>query len=129
MTDDAGGSIQIEGLATLVRTLNRAGEDISDLKDANASAAAMVAAEAESRAPRVSGRLAGSIKGSRKARGATIQAGRSKVPYAAPIHWGWPARNIAPQPFLTDAAAATEPRWVAAYLRDLEAALKKVRGV
>ena len=30
-------------------------------------------------------------------------AGRKAVPYAGPIHFGWPARNIEPQPFLYDA--------------------------
>jgi len=57
-----------------------------------------------------------------------VQAGRASVPYAGPIHWGWPARNIEPQPFLTDAAVATEPRWTAQYLEDVEAALAKVKG-
>jgi hypothetical protein len=32
-----------------------------------------------------------------------VRAGRTSVPYAGPIHFGWPAHNIEPTPFLYDA--------------------------
>ena len=51
------------------------------------------------------------------------------MPYAGAIHWGWPARNIVGQPFLTDAAKATEPIWVAQYLADIQKIVDKVKGV
>jgi hypothetical protein len=33
-----------------------------------------------------------------------VTAGSRSVPYAGPIHFGWPRHNIKPQPFLYDAA-------------------------
>ena len=38
-------------------------------------------------------------------------------------------RNISAQPFLTDAAKATEPIWVAQYLADIQKIVDKVKGV
>lgn len=60
---------------------------------------------AATRAPRVTGRLAASI--TVDATRAGVQVGSDLV-YAGVIHNGWAARNIRPQPFLTDALAATE---------------------
>jgi len=122
------GEVRIEGLDELIRTLKRAGEDISEFKDAHVRAGEIVATEAASRAPRRSGNLAGSVRSAKQAKRARVQAGRASVPYAGPIHWGWPARNIEPQPFLSDAAVATESRWMEQYVKDVEAALDKVKG-
>lgn len=121
--------VRIEGLNELVRTLKRAGADISELKEAHAKAGQIVATEAEAIAPRRSGRLAGTIRAARQVRRARVQAGRASVPYAGPIHWGWPARNIEPQPFLSEAARATESRWVAQYREDVQHALDQVKGL
>ena len=49
------------------------------------------------------------MRASRLAKGVRVSVGRATVPYAGAIHWGWPARNISAQPFLTDAAKQTEP--------------------
>lgn len=131
MTAPTAGAttVHIEGLSNLVRTLQRAGEDVSELKDAHRAAGEIVQREAESRAPRRSGALAGSVRAARQVRRARVQAGTSRVPYAGPIHWGWPSRQISSQPFVSEAAQATEPQWTAQYRRDVEAALAKVKGV
>jgi hypothetical protein len=121
--------VRILGVDALVRSLKTAADTIDELKDAHKRAGDIVADEAELRAPRRTGALAGSIKAARQAKRARVQAGRAAVPYAGPIHWGWPARNIEAQPFLTDAATATESQWFAAYLEDVQAALDKVKGV
>lgn len=126
MSGDFG--VTVEGLAALTRTMRKAGEDLTDLKDANARAAAIVASAAAGMAPRRTGRLAASIRGTRAAARARVVAGRVSVPYAAPIHWGWPARHIKANPFLSDAARATEPQWLPQYLKDVEAALDNVKG-
>jgi hypothetical protein len=120
--------VRIEGLTTLTRTMRKAGEDLGDLKNANARAAAIVVSAAAGMAPRRSGALASSIRGTRAAGRARVQAGRASVPYAAPIHWGWPARHIAANPFLSDAARATEGQWLPLYLADVEKALDGVKG-
>lgn len=50
------------------------------------------------------------------------------VAYAAPIHWGWRARNISPQPFLTQGIEASQNVWTAAYEKELQADLDRVKG-
>lgn len=65
-----------------------------------------------------SGKLAASIKAKGTLTGASITAGGPRVPYAAPIHWGWPSRPnktkghrggpIAANRFLTRAAAQSQ---------------------
>jgi hypothetical protein len=91
--------------------------DMSDMKAVNTKIAEMVAAEARGRAPNLSGTLRGTIKGGATKTRAWVKAGNNRkkkklkrggysqgaVPYAGPIHFGWPARHIRPQPFLYDA--------------------------
>lgn len=125
---DFEGTVRIEGLDELVRTMRRAGDDLSDLKDANTRAANIVAARAEQLAPKRTGRLAGNIRPAKQAGRARVMAGSSSVPYAGPIHWGWPARHIAENPFLSNAAVETQPEWLTAYTEDVQTALDKVRG-
>lgn len=120
--------VEVDGLARLRRDLRRAGSDLADLKAANAAAAAMVAAEASRRAPRKSGRLAASVRGNKSASRASISAGRATVPYAGPIHYGWPARGIEANPFVTDAAQATEPHWRPIFEQELEQAASVLDG-
>jgi hypothetical protein len=55
-------------------------------------------------------------------------AGRASVPYAGPIHWGWPARNISANPFLSNAAVESQPRWLTGYDSDLKKIVAKVSG-
>jgi len=121
--------IRIEGLDALVRTMRKAGVDITELKQAHVRAGQIVADRAAELAPRRSGRLAGSIRPARQAKRARIQAGGGKVPYANPIHWGWPSHNIEASLFLSRAATETEAEWSKAYLEDVQAALDKVTGV
>jgi uncharacterized protein YcsI (UPF0317 family) len=123
-----GVGVQVEGLNELIRTMKRAEVDITELKDAHHDAGMIVAAYAQAIAPRRSGRLAASIRSTKQVRRARIQAGRASVPYAGPIHWGWPARHIQAQPFLTDAAQATESTWLPVYLQAVDTALAQIRG-
>ncbi len=87
----------------------------ADLKGAYRTAGRAVEVQAKMEAPRRSGRLAGSVKAVGTTTGAKIVAGGLKsVPYAGPIHYGWPSRPnkskrwrggpIAANPFLTRAA-------------------------
>ena len=116
------------GLARLRRTLKDFEDGVADLKDANAAAAEIVAREAQARAPKRSGALAGTIRGNRAAGKAVVAAGKAKVPYAGPIHWGWPARGIPRRPFITDAAAATQTTWLEEYEQNLQRLADRVEG-
>lgn len=86
----------------------------------------MVAAAA--RAPRRSGKLAGSIRPGATQKAGVVRAGRASIPYAGVIHWGWPGHNIAAQPFLTEAAAATESTWSDLYWAELQRVIESIEG-
>lgn len=127
-TQGSGPIANVEGLDRLVRTMRKCGSDLDDLKDASRRAGDIVVRAAQARAPRRTGRLAGSIRAARQARRVRVSAGRSSVPYAGPIHWGWPARHIRAQPFISEAATETETQWVEAYRRDVAHAVDQVKG-
>lgn len=120
--------VKIDGLPKLRRALREAGQDVADLKDANAATAALVAGVAASRAPRRTGRLAASVRGNRAAGKATILAGGAAVPYAGPIHWGWPAHGIEAQPFASSAAVDTESSWLPIYAAELQRIADRAGG-
>lgn len=123
-----GVTVEVPGLSRLRRDLRAAGDDLADLKDASAQASQLVATEAGRRAPRRTGRLAGSGRGSRAAGRATVTFGGTRVPYAGVIHYGWAARGIAAQPFVIDAATDTQPQWLAFYAAGVEQALDRLDG-
>lgn len=104
------------------------------MKSAHKSAAGIVASRAASWAPSVTGRLAGTIRSSGTKTAAIVRAGnnrksKSGVPYANPIHWGWRARNIRPNPFLSYSAQSTEPTWLPLFMKELNKAISKVEGI
>lgn len=121
--------VEVRGARELRRTLRRAGIDLQDLKEAHAQVGGIVAAAGRTSAPRRSGTLAGSIRASKAAASATVRAGGARVPYAGVIHWGWPRRNIAAQPWLSEAAQSTEPAWTSAYLEAVDKIIATVKGV
>lgn len=118
----------VEGGARLRKTLREAGSDLEDLKAANKQAADIAATAAKARTPKLTGRLAGDIRASGTKTAGTIRAGRKRIPYAGPIHWGWPARNIEPSMYLTEGARGTESIWVPLYQELVDEALNNVKG-
>lgn len=107
--------VQVDGGPQLRRTLRSLGSDLGDLRAVHNDVAAYVAEAARGSAPVRSGALAGTLRGSGAKTVATVRAGYARVPYAGPIHWGWGRRGIRANPFLTRAAADTEPVWVELY--------------
>lgn len=120
--------VRIDGARQLRATMRRAGTDMRELRETHAAAARVVAGRASATAPRRSGRLAGTIRPGATQTQALVRAGFGRVPYAGPIHWGWPARGIRAQPFLADAAQATEPAWVELYGRRIEQIIDTIEG-
>lgn len=96
-------AIRVEGARELRRALKNIDGGTTDLKTVHADAAALVEQRAAQIVPRRSGHLEASIRSSGQARQGIVRAGKASVPYAGVIHFGWPAHNIAPQPFLYDA--------------------------
>ena len=121
--------VEVEGAKRLRATLKAAGDDLSDLRDVHNRVAGVVTPRARGTAPKRSGTLAGSVRGSGTKTQAVIRAGGARVPYAGPIHFGWPARGIEPQPFISEAAQATEPQWFGIYQDEVEEILDRVKGI
>ncbi|MET0995457.1 MAG: HK97 gp10 family phage protein [Mycobacterium sp.] len=121
-------AVEVQGLRTLRRTLKAAGLSLQDLKDAHADVARVVVVAAAPRAPRRTGKLVSTDRGSGTQSAAVVRAGGARVPYAGPIHWGWPARHIKAQPWLYDAAVASQQRWEGVYLTALEHIIDKIEG-
>lgn len=121
-------AVEVEGLRTLRRTLKAAGHSLQDLKDAHNEVAQLVVRAAAPNAPRRTGALAGTDRGSGTQSAAIVRAGRASVPYAGPIHWGWPARHITAQPWLYEAAVDSQDQWTGVYLRALQHIIDTIEG-
>jgi hypothetical protein len=120
---------EIEGGKALRKSLRAAGYDLTDLKIVHGQAAATAAGEVRGRVPEVSGALKATIRSAGTKTAGIVRAGNnSRVKYAGPIHWGWPDRNIPANPFASEGAQASEPRWLPHYQRYVDAALDKVKG-
>ena len=124
----AAPAYRIEGARELRKQLRAASDDLSDLRAAHADAGRIVEPVARGRAPVRSGALRASIRSSGAATTAVVEAGSPRVPYARPIHWGWPARNIRRNAFAWDAIKSTQPRWMLAYKKAVDGILSRVRG-
>lgn len=122
-------TVIVVGGKNLRRTLKQAARDIKQLRSVNQAAAEIVAAAAKAAAPKgKTGRLAASVKAGRATnRSGRVEYGRG-LPYAGPIHWGWPARGIEAQPFVSEAAQATESQWMQLYQKHVDDVLDKVKG-
>ena len=102
-------TIRVEGLTLVTRQLKALGLEIDDLKDAFSTVAAQGARLAAYFAPKITGRLAGDIRGNRAQSKAVVTAGRVSVPYAGPVNYGWAERNITGAFFMQKASDAMEP--------------------
>ena len=78
--------VRVEGAARLRRELRRAGDDLGDMTAAHRAVANIVAAMAQSTAPRRSGELAATVRGSGTKTRASVRAGYKRTPYAGIIH-------------------------------------------
>lgn len=121
--------LRVIGGRRLRATMKAAGVDLEELKSTNAQVAGVVASAGRSAAPvGPTGRLAGSVRPGATKTMAVARAGFARVPYAGPIHWGWPKRNIEAQPFLSDAATSTEPTWQDIYMTFIDRVINRIEG-
>lgn len=113
----SGDNVVVEGLDKLKHGLERLFEELPvDTKKSNFEAAMVVAKAAGPLVPvGQTGKLARSIRARSTTTAAVVSAGSPSVPYAAPIHWGWPSHNIAPQPFLYEALDSRTREILAVY--------------
>jgi hypothetical protein len=121
--------LRVDGARQLRATMKAAGLKLDDLKAAHLAVAQLVDRAARPNAPvGETGRLAASERPAGTQSAAIVRAGSARVPYAGPIHWGWPKRHIVAQPWLYDAAANTETAWLALYLKAIESVLDTIEG-
>lgn len=133
------GGVRVEGLNALTRNLQALGLDIDDLKDAFSQIAAEGARLAASFAPRLSGRLAASVRGNKAKNKAVVSAGKARVKWAGSVNYGWPSPSkyqgkprvrggwpvgIVGSSFMQRADEAMRPRAIAELEQSIE---KKIR--
>jgi hypothetical protein len=98
---DMGGQLQIEGLRDVQKAMRNFSDDSrNDMKETHRKAGQIVVDAASSKVPVSSGALLASIRSAPTQRQGRVRLGSAAVPYAGPIHFGWPARNIQPNPFI-----------------------------
>jgi phage gpG-like protein len=117
----SGGGVAVDGGESLRGGLAAARRDLERMRDTHAAIARLIAGRAAAAAPRRSGRLAAGIAASANDHSSII--GAAGVAYAGVVHWGWPARHIAGDPFITRAAQACEPQWTDLYRDGLQTVL------
>lgn len=120
--------IRVDGARQLRSSMRRAELDLDDLKSTHARVAGLVTTAGKAWAPKRTGRLAATIRPSGTKTAAIVRAGYARTPYAPPIHWGWPARGIRANPWLSRAAQNTEPAWFAIYSSTVDRILDTIHG-
>lgn len=116
-------TVKVTGLREVTRSLKQYSGAVDDLKEANARIGSKVAQTAIATTPKLTGRLASTIRSNRAQNRISLKAGGARVPYAGIIEYGWPDRGIEAQPYLRR-AAWTERRYIvtqySANLEDLK---------
>jgi hypothetical protein len=127
--------VEVGGLRTLRRTLKAAGQSLDhDFKSVHKEVADIVAAAARRTSPvgpAAGGHIRDDIRAAGQSAAAVVRAGRAALPYAGPLHWGWPAgaaHHQKAQPWILDAAAATQSHWLPVYARGLEKIIDDIKG-
>ena len=124
--------VKLENAREVRRAIRRLQGDLSALGPLNEQVALIVMRYAKSMAPRRTGTLAGDMRAAKTRARASIRMGRARVPYAGPVHWGWPTRPehsadgkiwggpIKGNPFISKAAQTSEPSWTIFYAQQLQ---------
>ena len=125
-------AVDVEGGRQLRRKFKEAGDDMADLKKLHERLADDVAGTAKTKVPVRTGRLRDSIRGSGTKTAARVRVGNTRlsgpsaVPYAKPIHFGWTARNIKPQPFIYEALDERRQEVIDAYNDEVRQIIRRV---
>lgn len=124
---ESGGRLEIEGLREITRDLRALSKDSrDDMKDTHRKAGEIVAVAAKPLAPVLTGRLSSTIVSAPTQRQGRVRIGRgASVPYAGPIHFGWPARRIKPQAFIYEALDGRRDEVLQAYARRMDQLITK----
>lgn len=148
---DRSMQVQVFNQRKVERALRAIGKDaVAELKTAHLESAKIVERAARPKVPtssgnvskisgkpywptgesRTSGRLKGTLRSGASARAGVVRIGKKLVPYAGPVHYGWPTRPdpskkwyggpIPPNPFLYEALDERRQEVEATFYRYLE---------
>ncbi|MFJ2869825.1 hypothetical protein [Streptomyces sp. NPDC087298] len=120
--------VAVQGMPALRRRLRAVEGGLDDLKAEHKWVAGYVLARAQPGAPRRSGKLASNGRASGTRTASIVRYGGARVPYAAPIHYGWPARHIAPHEWVINAAQGSEPVWRAHFEDTIRTLVERTPG-
>lgn len=126
MAGKPAARVQVSGAKELRKAMNAANADLKDWTAVHKRAAGPVKDTARDIVPVLSGALRDTIGIKATRTSARVFAGSGVVPYAGPIHFGWPARNIDAQPFLWDAADVSTDDVVGIYNEGVEDIVRKI---
>lgn len=115
--------LEVKGLRETIRTLEKFGVQVADLKASFKRIGNIVVNEARTLAPKKSGKLLGTIKASNTKNKSIVRAGGARVPYAGVIHYGG-YHNIEPHPFLTNALQANQSKVVQELDREIHGLIR-----
>ena len=124
-------AIRVGGMRKVRAQMREAGDDLSDLRNLHKRLADDVADTAKTKTPVRSGRLQRSVRGSGTKTAARVRAGNNRksgptsVPYAGPIHFGWGARGIRPQPFMYEALDDRRQQVIETYNRQVREIIRR----
>jgi hypothetical protein len=117
--------VTVTGLKETLDSLKKVEGALDNLTDANRTIASTIASKASALAPRLTGALASSIKGTSDKDKARITAGGDRVVYAGVQEYGWPEKNIQAQPYLRPAVQNNMSYIVQQYEENIQSVIKK----
>lgn len=126
--------VTVEGAARLRATMRQAGISMERMKSAHSAVAKVAENAIAGRAPRVSGKLASTIRSSGTTRAAVVRAGFKATPYPGANNWGWPESaggikgSYGGAFWMQAGAKASESAWLNVYYQEVEKILGQIKG-
>ena len=118
-------TISIQGVKEVTDSLNKLARDLQSNIELNKELSTTLSQKASAMAPKLTGALASSVIGNPSAEKAQILAGSAAVPYAGVQEYGWPERNIRPQPYLNPAVNDNMGYIIEKYNDSIQAGIKQ----
>lgn len=119
-------AVKIEGLRETQKALRDMSDELRfEMKETHRKAAEIVVQGSKRYVPFRTGKLAASIRAAATMTSGKVRVGSAAVPYAGPIHFGWPARRISPQPFIYDALDERRDEVIELYQQRINGAIVK----
>ena len=116
--------VQVVGLNKVIRSIEKMGVEVSDLKSVFTRIGARAMATANAGTPVKTGALVSSNKQSKRKNSVYLYSGSARVPYARFVHWG--TSLMERRPYLSAATEKDGPWAVQELEKELEQITKRV---